>query len=155
MRYLWACLLALAVVLAVSACSSGSTSSPPTSATTGAPTTTTTSKPSSTTGSTSSFAQAAQAGKAVFAARCSKCHGDNGQGNTAPALIGSGANLAKYNTSQGLFSFFSTTMPFDAPGSLAGQDYTNILAFLMVQNNFLSGSAPYDSSVLLSVQLKK
>jgi mono/diheme cytochrome c family protein len=147
MRYLLPGILALAVVLVLASCSSSATTS------SSSPATTTTS--ATTPSSTATFAQSAQSGKAVFASRCSKCHGDNGQGVTAPALIGSGANLAKYNTSQGLLTFYQTTMPFDAPGSLSSQDYLNILAYLMVQNSYLSGSAPYDSSALLNVQLKK
>jgi len=45
-------------------------------------------------------------------------------------------------------------MPFDAPGSLSSQDYLNLLAFLMVQNGYLSATAAYDSNAILNIQLK-
>ena len=45
-------------------------------------------------------------------------------------------------------------MPFDAPGSLSSQDYLNLLAFLMVQNGYVTAAAAYDSNAILNIQLK-
>jgi len=149
MKSILAVLLALAALTLLASCSSPSSStssSPPASSS--SPATTTTSASSST------YGQYADAGKAVFAAKCAKCHGDKGQGVTAPALIGSGSQLGKYSTSQGLLNFFKVTMPFDAPGSLSSQDYLNLLAFLMVQNGYVTSTAAYDSNALLNIQLK-
>ncbi len=150
MKSILAVLLTVAALILLASCSSSastSTSNPPPASST-SPAATTTS------GGASTYGQFADAGKAVFAAKCAKCHGDNGQGVTAPRLIGSGAQLGKYSTSQGLLNFYKVTMPFDAPGSLSSQDYTNLLAFLMVQNGYLNSSAAYDSNALLNIQLK-
>jgi polar amino acid transport system substrate-binding protein len=103
---------------------------------------------------TSTVGQFADAGNTVFANRCAKCHGANGQGVTAPAIIGTSASLQKYNTAQGLLNFIDTTMPFDAPGSLSHQEYLQVLCFLLVKNNFASGSVTFDENGLGSIQLK-
>ena len=102
-----------------------------------------------------SYGQFAAAGKTLFTGHCAKCHGDNGQGVTAPAIIGAGSNLAKYNTARGLLNFIEVAMPFDAPGSLSQQDYLNLMAFLLVQNNYLAAATPFDTGQLNGVQLTK
>jgi polar amino acid transport system substrate-binding protein len=100
------------------------------------------------------FGQLSTAGKTVFSSRCAKCHGDKGQGQTGPAIIGPQAGLKKYNTGQGLLGFISTTMPFEAPGSLSHQDYLNVLAYLLVQNNLVTDSATFSEGQLGAVALK-
>jgi mono/diheme cytochrome c family protein len=140
-------LFALAFLASCSSSAAPSSSSQP-GASSSSPVASTTSSDSST------YGQFAGAGATVFAAHCAKCHGDNGQGVTAPTLIGSGAQLGKYSNSQGLLNFYKLAMPFDAPGSLSSQDYLNILAFLMVQNGYVSSTASYDSNALLNIQLK-
>ncbi len=134
--------LALALVMMLGACSA---SSPPANSSTTTPAKS----------DTKTFGQAANEGKTVFANRCSKCHGDSGQGITAPAVIGSSANLGKYNTAQGLLNFIDVSMPFDAPGSLSSQDYLNVLSFLLVQNNYVDAGTALDQNQLGNIQLKK
>ncbi len=110
--------------------------------------------PSPTPPSSPTIGQFADAGKTVFAGRCAKCHGDQGQGISGPAIIGQYANLGKYNTAQSLLSFVDTTMPFDAPGSLSHQEYLQVLCYLLVQNNFASSSTTFNENGLASIQLK-
>ncbi len=93
-------------------------------------------------------------GKAVFASRCAKCHGANGQGVTAPAVIGPGEALAKYNTAQGLLSFIGASMPLDAPGSLTQQQYQQVLCYLLVQNNLTPASSTFNAGQLGNITLK-
>jgi mono/diheme cytochrome c family protein len=102
----------------------------------------------------STAAQLADAGKAVFASHCARCHGNNGQGVTAPAIIGANASLGKYNTGQGLLSFVSTVMPANAPGSLSQQDYLDVVSYLLVQNNFVTPGTTLDAGRLSSINLK-
>ena len=90
----------------------------------------------------------------VFSANCAKCHGTSGQGGTAPALTGSGAALAKYNTAQALFNFLSAAMPLDAPGSLTHQQYLELLSFILVQDGYMQSANTFDESKLASVALK-
>ena len=96
----------------------------------------------------------AASGQTLFATYCAKCHGANGQGVIGPAVIGSGAALSKYHTAQGLLDFIDTTMPFDAPGSLAHVQYLDLLAFLLVHNNDMTSGAAFSESGLASVTLK-
>jgi cytochrome c len=132
----------LAVTAFMSGCSSGS---PPAST----PPMTTAPSPVVTT-----FGSAAQLGKTVYTNACSICHGANGEGKTAPAVIGASASLSKYGTAKGLLDFVSTAMPAKAPGSLSHQDYLNVLSYLLVQNNAADPAAAFNESGLASVQLK-
>ncbi len=158
-------LLALALALgcapatsttATTSATSATTS--PTSATTSATATTATTATTSATSVTSAAGQtagqAAQAGQAVYAASCASCHGATGQGGIGPRLIGSGQGLSKYNTAQGLLNYTQANMPFNAPGSLPHAQYVQVTAYLLVQNNYLAASAPYDESNLGNISLK-
>jgi polar amino acid transport system substrate-binding protein len=104
--------------------------------------------PSTTTG------QPADTGKAIFASHCARCHGANGQGVTAPTVIGTNSSLDKYNTAQGLYNFVSTAMPANAPGSLSQQDYLDVVTFLLVQDKYISPGTVLNTSQLGSISLK-
>lgn len=121
-----------------------------TAACSGASQTTTPSQPSGPTAE-----QLASAGKTVYTSRCAGCHGDSGQGVRAPAIIGTGASLGKYNTAQGLLNFVSTVMPANNPGSLSQQDNLDVVTYLLVQNNFVSTGAVLETSHLDSIRLNK
>lgn len=78
----------------------------------------------------------ATAGQEVFAEYCVACHGEQGEGVTAPALIG-GQALKHFGTARGVFEFARVAMPQDAPGSLPDQQYLEILAFLLLENRYV------------------
>lgn len=142
----------LLLALVLSACSSGSTTSPTTSPGTS---TSSSTQATSTSSSGTTAGQLATDGQAVFSAHCAKCHGNNGQGATGPTIIGSGQSLNKYSTAQGLYSFISTIMPADAPGSLSAQEYLEVTAFLLLQNGFVSSGQAMDSASLGGIPLTK
>ena len=96
----------------------------------------------------------AAAGEHVFVSHCSGCHGAGGQGGSAPAVIGPGAHLAKYNTAQGLLDYIDTTMPANAPGSLSHQEYFDILSYLLVENDDLSSNSQLDETQLGGISLQ-
>lgn len=106
------------------------------------------------TASGTTFGQLAQQGQGVFATRCSGCHGQNGQGATAPAVLGAGANLGKYGDAQKLLDFISTAMPFNAPGSLSADQYRQVLSFFLVENSFVTAGTAFNASQLGSVSLQ-
>jgi mono/diheme cytochrome c family protein len=135
----------LAVIAFLSGCASASPGTPATST----PPMTTAPSPVGVT-----FGSAAPLGKTVYTNACSICHGINGEGKTAPAVIGASASLSKYGTAKGLLDFVSTTMPAKAPGSISHQDYLNVLSYLLVQNNAVDPAAAFNESGLASVQLK-
>ncbi len=99
--------------------------------------------------------QLAEQGKTVFASHCAKCHGDQGQGVTAPANIGPNAQLDKYSTAKGLYDYVSTLMPNDAPGSLTPDEYLQVTSFLLLQNNFVTPETPISPSTLGGISLTK
>ncbi len=137
-------LLAVSILLAVVG-AVGCGKSAPSSVSSPAP-------PTSQSGTTAG--QLAQVGQTVYANRCAKCHGVQGQGITGPVLIGPTNSLDKYGTAQGLLDFIDTSMPLDAPASLSGQDYLNVVSFLLVQNNWISSTAPLNAGNLSSISLK-
>jgi cytochrome c oxidase subunit 2 len=98
--------------------------------------------------------QLALFGQGFFSISCARCHGSSGQGGSAPALTGQGNGLSKYGTAQGLLSFMSTAMPLDAPGSLAHEQYIDLLSFILVQDGFMQSGTPFVESNMASIALK-
>ncbi len=103
-------------------------------------------------GAAATAGQLADAGKSVYADNCARCHGDQGQGVTGPALIGPSASYGRFSNADQLLSYISTAMPMDHPGSLTPQQYLQVTAYLLVQNNILQPGA--SMSNLGSVPLK-
>ncbi len=132
------------MVIAASACGSGTSPTPPGTSSTVSP---------GQTGAATAGTLAA-AGRTVYTGRCAGCHGDNGQGRTGPAVIGSGAQLAKYNTAGGLYDKISTTMPATAPGSLSSQDYLSVTAYLLVQDGYVGNDTQLTAGQLDGIPLK-
>src|SRR5579871_2211740 len=85
-------------------------------------------------------AQAAE-GKIAYDRACRQCHGrDLDDGDFAPPLRGSvflrnwgGKSVAD------LFTYTSTRMPSDAPGSLGTRAYASIVAYILQSNDIASG----------------
>lgn len=76
------------------------------------------------------------AGREVFAAECSRCHGDGGQGtDLAPPVWGDrsytiGAGMARLFTAA---AFVRRNMPFDRPGTLSDQQAFDVAAYFNSQ----------------------
>jgi alcohol dehydrogenase (cytochrome c) len=101
-------------------------------------------------------AQAA-AGKAAYQRNCANCHGASvDDGNSAPPLRGA-AFLGKYGgkPAADLFTYVSTKMPQGNPGSLGGQEYAQIIAYVLQQNGFATGRKEFasDAAALASVTM--
>ena len=72
---------------------------------------------------------------------CSSCHGKDLYGTSAPALAGKSFNASwRQHTIADLYKFIQTSMPFCAGGTLADQDYANIVAFILSKNGVKSGN---------------
>jgi cytochrome c len=76
-------------------------------------------------------------GRQVYAERCAKCHGEQGEGKIGRAIMGPEANLGGYGTARGLFDYTRAIMPIDAPGRLLESEYWAVLAYLLSQNRLL------------------
>lgn len=77
------------------------------------------------------------AGSDVYAADCAECHGERGEGGTGPAVIDESRRIASYESTDRLYDYVSRTMPFDAPGSLSENQYWNVIAYLLGENELL------------------
>lgn len=84
---------------------------------------------------------------ALTSGLCTQCHGDSFQGDPAPPLTGADF-LAKWDgRSVGdLFELIRQTMPDDDPGSLTGQQYADLLAYIFSLNKFPAGTTELASS---------
>ena len=152
--YKWLSLILFLVLVLTFSCAGGQSVTPASNqppATPGPTGTSTTETPSG----GQSVDQLSQAGRTVYSSNCIRCHGDNGQGVTGPAVIGTGANLNKYNTAKGLYDYLSTAMPAFAPGSLPPQSYLQVLVYLLVENKYLSAGTMLDPSQLNNIKLTK
>lgn len=96
-------------------------------------------------GAQAHFAQAqVEPGKKLYAADCARCHGDDMEGRTAPALRGSAFAPASGSTMTvgGIYQYMTTNMPADKPGMLKPQEYADIMAYLLHANGYApSGQA--------------
>ena len=83
----------------------------------------------------------ADSGKVKFLANCAQCHGPTLEGRAGPALKGPNFASAqsKFHVSD-IFAIVSKNMPATDPGSLAHDDYVEIMAFLLQQNGYPDGS---------------
>jgi cytochrome c len=97
-------------------------------------------------GPPATFAEQVARGADLYAARCSTCHGNSGEGTAnAPAVVGdsalpldppAGAKVRKsqFVTVADVADFVVQNMPADAPGSLSSEDYFSVLAFDLKAN---------------------
>ncbi|HLI84092.1 MAG TPA: PQQ-binding-like beta-propeller repeat protein [Bryobacteraceae bacterium] len=95
-------------------------------------------------------------GKTVYERNCARCHGALVDNGAAPALRGT-AFLEKYagKPAADLFTYVSTKMPKDKPGSLGGAEYAEAIAYVLEQNGFATGRKEFasDAAALNSVQM--
>jgi cytochrome c len=103
------------------------------------------------------------AGRALYAARCAACHGDTGQGATAPRLVGGVGSLASKSPVRTVGSFWPyaptvfdyvyRSMPFDKPMSLSPAEVYGLTAFLLHANGLLAADAVMDARSLPLVKM--
>ncbi|MGS1014664.1 c-type cytochrome [Rhodanobacter sp. UC4437_H4] len=83
----------------------------------------------------------AASGKQKFEDHCAFCHGSTLAGRAGPALKGPHFAPAKADFHVGdIFGIVSKNMPATEPGSLAHEDYVEIMAFILQQNGYPAGS---------------
>lgn len=84
-------------------------------------------------------------GRQVYYRTCSTCHGEDLAGKVGPALTGRQFHqmvAAQKMTAPLLFHFIATQMPQTKPGSLTPTQCAEIMAFILKQNGYPSGSTP-------------
>src|SRR5436853_1579161 len=102
-------------------------------------------------------------GRAIFAARCARCHGERGQGDVGPTLVGGRGTLAPPRPLKTVGSFwpYATTvwdyvnraMPFDEPGLLKPPEVYAVVAYLLNINGIVADDAVMDARSLPKIRM--
>ncbi|HYR83235.1 MAG TPA: c-type cytochrome [Terriglobia bacterium] len=103
------------------------------------------------------------AGREVFAAQCSRCHGPKAEGDVGPALVGGQGTLrtARPLKTVGSFWPYATTlwdyinraMPFDQPGLLKPPEVYAVVAYILNLNGIIGDAAVMDAKSLPKVRM--
>jgi mono/diheme cytochrome c family protein len=103
------------------------------------------------------------AGREVFAAQCSRCHGPKGEGDVGPVLVGGQGTLATtrplktvgsywpYATT--LWDYINRAMPFDKPGLLKPPEVYAVVAYILNLNGIIGDAAVIDAKSLPKVRM--
>lgn len=83
----------------------------------------------------------AERGATAYSRHCAECHGSSLQGSEAgPGLKGASFKFGwNGRTVAELFSYTSTNMPYDKPGSLSTDTYIDLVARILQANDFPAG----------------
>ena len=102
-------------------------------------------------------------GREVFAQHCAACHGAEGRGGQADALVGGFGTLTKpspvrtigsyWPYAPTIFDFVRRAMPFDRPQSLTDDDVYAVTAYLLNLNGVVGGEATLDATSLPAIAM--
>jgi cytochrome c len=102
-------------------------------------------------------------GAEIFTAKCAACHGDQGQGGLAPALISGRkregidestvtiANFWPYATT--VFDYVRRAMPWQSPRSLSDEEAYALTAFILARNLLIPDGEVIDARTLPNVKM--
>ena len=103
------------------------------------------------------------AGRAVYAARCAKCHGEKAEGGVGPVLVGGQGTLNTATPLKTVGSFwpYATTvwdytnraMPFDQPGLLKPAEVYAVVAYILNINGIIGSDQVMDAKSLPKVKM--
>ncbi len=105
----------------------------------------------------------AAAGKEIFANRCSKCHGAQGEGRDSVPLAGGQGTLKNpkplrtvgsywpYATT--IWDYVSRAMPYNNPGLLTHDQVYSVTAYILFLNGIVSEAAVMDAHTLPKVRM--
>jgi len=105
-------------------------------------------------------------GAPIYAEKCSACHGDNGKGAQAAALVDRRPNIeiagisASQKTIKGfwpysttIFDFVRRAMPFQAPHSLTDDEVYALTAYILAENKLIGANDVMDAQTLPKVKM--
>jgi S-disulfanyl-L-cysteine oxidoreductase SoxD len=98
----------------------------------------------------------AKRGETVYADNCAACHDPKLTGGVGPALAGKEFATNWQSKSVGeLFELIQTTMPLTAPGSMMPQQTADVVAFILLSNQYPAGATELgtDATTLKAVTL--
>jgi len=103
------------------------------------------------------------AGREVFAAQCSRCHGPKGEGNVGPILVGGQGTLRSprplktvgsywpYATT--VFDYVRRAMPFLQPHSLTNDEVYAVTAYVLNLNGIIGEQDVMNAATLPRVKM--
>ena len=101
----------------------------------------------------------AKRGQAIYVDACAKCHiEDLSGGKDSPPLVGDDFLGGWKGKSVGdLFDEVRMTMPFDNPGKLTAEQYSDVIAYIFSANKFPAGDKEldHDTAPLQKIQIVK
>jgi cytochrome c len=102
-------------------------------------------------------------GARIYAQKCTACHGDNGKGGSATALIPKGpiasinaaektiGNFWPYATT--LFDYIRRAMPWQQPKTLTSDEVYALTAYLLVLNKVIGENEAMNAATLPQVRM--
>ena len=97
-------------------------------------------------------------GVAIYAEKCALCHGENGKGGHAAALV-SDARLDGISASQKtiknfiFFDFIRRAMPFQSPRSLSDDEVYALTAYILAENKLIGANDVMNAETLPKVKM--
>jgi mono/diheme cytochrome c family protein len=103
-------------------------------------------------------------GALVYAQQCVACHGDNGKGGLAAALVSDEHALAGINAAQKtirnywpyattVFDFIRRAMPFQMPRSLSDDEVYALTAYILAENKLIGTNDTINAQTLPKVKM--
>src|SRR5919109_2471777 len=98
----------------------------------------------------------ARRGAPLYAENCASCHGPELMGGEMAPPLATGDFLAGWDglTVGELFERIRISMPQNAPGSLSGQQNSDILSFMFSANKFPAGTSELSSQAMALKDIK-
>jgi cytochrome c len=104
-----------------------------------------------------------EAGKEIYANRCARCHGANGEGRDSVPLAGGQGTLKNpkplrtvgsyWPQATTLWDYVNRAMPFDRPGTLTSDQVYSVSAYVLFLNGLLPGGATLDAQSLPKIRM--
>lgn len=102
-------------------------------------------------------------GAVIYAEKCAACHGDNGKGGLANAVV-SDRKIDGISASQKtiknfigdsttIFDFIRRAMPFQAPRSLGDDEVYALTAYILAENKLIGANDVMDAQTLPKVKM--
>jgi len=99
--------------------------------------------------------QQALGGEALYPDACSRCHGDELEGDEAPALrTEEFFKDWKGRTLADLFRRVHEAMPYDSPGSITSAQTVDLIAYIFSRNHVPAGKTPMPTDLLVLRQIR-
>jgi len=94
-------------------------------------------------------------GEDLYPDTCSRCHGDDLEGDEAPALRSEEfLKDWKGHTLGDLFKRVHDSMPYDRPGSISSAQTADVIAYIFSRNRVPAGRTPMSTDLLVLRQMR-